>query len=249
VTIDYAAAIEQDSKRMGAALATNRNASIPWCGDWKVKDCALHLASVHHVVARVVAERPDASFDLFAALERPDASDPELDAWLADGSAALVRALRAAEPSDAAWSWWSAGQTVGFWARRMAHESLVHRWDAERGAGVDVVPVDPALASDGVDEFLEVFATTTRAIHNSPGNGETAHLHCTDTDGEWLIALPGAGQYDFRREHAKGDVALRGPAESLLLFCWGRVRPGDDGIEVIGDASIVDRWRDLVPAM
>ena len=24
------------------------------------------------------------------------------------------------------------------------------------------------------------------------------------------------------REHAKGDVAFRGPAEALLLFLWGR---------------------------
>jgi uncharacterized protein (TIGR03083 family) len=249
VTIDYTAAIEEDSARLATALAANRDAPIPWCGDWTVKDCALHLASVHHVVARVVADRPDASFDLFATLERPEASDPALNAWLADGTAALVRALHAADPGDVAWTWWPADQSVGFWARRMAHESLVHRWDGERGAGAHVVPVAPALAADGVDEFLEIFVATTRAMHNSPGAGETAHLHCTDTDGEWLIALPRAGQYEFRREHAKGDVALRGPAESLLLFCWGRFGPGEGGIDVIGDSSIADRWRDLVPAM
>ena len=227
MTIDYAAAIEEDSARLSTALAANRDAPIPWCGDWTVKDCALHLASVHHVVAHVVADRPDASFDLFATLERPEATDRALDAWFADGTSALVHALRVADPGDAAWTWWPSDQSVGFWARRMAHESLVHRWDGERGAGLDVVPVAPALAADGVDEFLEIFVATTRAMQSSPG----------------------AGQYEFSREHAKGDVALRGSAESLLLFCWGRLGPGEGGIDVIGDSSIADRWRDLVPAM
>jgi uncharacterized protein (TIGR03083 family) len=249
MTLDYTTAIETHSARLAAVLNAKRDAPIPWCGEWTVADCALHVGSVHHVVAQVVAGRPTASFELFATLERPDAFDPALGAWLAEGSAALAHALRAAEPTEPAWSWWPADTTVGFWARRMAHETLVHRWDAERGAGSNVVPADPALAADGVDEFLEIFVATTRAMHDAPGAGETAHLHCTDTDGEWLVTLPAAGTYEFRREHAKGDVALRGSAESLLLFCWGRMAAKDAGIEVIGDASIVGRWRELAPAM
>jgi uncharacterized protein (TIGR03083 family) len=249
MTIDYTAAIEAHSARLVAALAANRDAPIPWCGDWTVADCAQHVGSVHHVVAQVVADRPAANFELFATLERPDASDVALGAWLADGTAALVRAVRAAEPAEPAWSWWPSDATVGFWARRMAHETLVHRWDAERGAGIDAASVDVALAADGVDEFLEIFVATTRALHRAPGAGETVHVHCTDTDGEWLIALPAPGTYEFRREHSKGDVALRGPAESLLLFCWGRVTADEAGIEIIGDASIARRWRDLAPAM
>src|SRR5215467_2336663 len=114
MTLDYITAIEAHSARVVAALDANRDAPIPWCGDWTVADCALHVGSVHHVVAQVVADRPDATFELFATLERPDASDPALGAWLADGSAALVRALRGAEPAERAWSWWPADATVGF---------------------------------------------------------------------------------------------------------------------------------------
>jgi hypothetical protein len=46
------------------------------------------------------------------------------------------------------------------------------------------------------------------------------------------------------REHAKGDVAARGTASSLLLFLYGRV-PADD-LEVFGDAALLARWRELV---
>ena len=47
-----------------------------------------------------------------------------------------------------------------------------------------------------------------------------------------------------RREHAKGDVALRAPASGLLLFLYGRVGPAVG--EVFGDAALLARWQELV---
>jgi predicted lipid carrier protein YhbT len=48
-----------------------------------------------------------------------------------------------------------------------------------------------------------------------------------------------------RREHAKGDVAVRAPASDLLLFLWGRIPP--DRLEVMGDTALLPRWFELVP--
>jgi len=106
--------------------------------------------------------------------------------------------------------------------------------------------MDPAEASDGIDEMLDVFVGLTRVLFSAPGAGESAHLHCTDTEGEWLITFPAEGERVVTREHAKGDVAYRGPAESLLLFLWGR--DGGD-VDVVGDPAVADRWRELVPPM
>jgi hypothetical protein len=75
------------------------------------------------------------------------------------------------------------------------------------------------------------------------------HFHCTDTDGEWLVELPNASERVVTREHAKGDVALRGPAEGLLLVAWGRVTPEAVGVEVVGDAGAFKRWAELFPPM
>jgi hypothetical protein len=74
-------------------------------------------------------------------------------------------------------------------------------------------------------------------------------VHCTDTAGEWLIAFPAAGERVLSREHAKGDIAIRGPAEGLLLYVWGHRQADAAGVETIGDAALAARWRELAPAM
>ncbi|WP_238993563.1 hypothetical protein [Nocardioides caldifontis] len=50
---------------------------------------------------------------------------------------------------------WAEDRTVGYIRRRQAHEALIHRLDAELTAGT-VTALDPTLASDGVDEALDV---------------------------------------------------------------------------------------------
>lgn len=245
--LDYLASIASDSERARRALDANRDRAIPWSDSWTVQDCVQHVGAVHHVVSKVIAGRPTADFGAFGSLDIPDAEDPALGEWVADGTSRLLEQLRTVAPDEECWSWWPEGRTPAFWARRMAHETVVHRWDAESGAGGPPTPIEPALAADGVDEFLDVFVGMTRFRNKAPGAGETAHVHCTDTDGEWLITFPDTGARELRREHAKGDVAFRGPAEGLLLFLWGRVDPAAAGVEVIGDDTVVSRWRELIP--
>ena len=252
MSVDHAGFIEAigtDSARVQAALEAGRDRPIPWSDDWTVQDCALLVGAVHHVVAQVIEGRPTTDFGVFSQVALPDASDPALGQWIARSTAALLEQLRTVDPDEPCWTWWPPVQEVSFWGRRMAQETLVHRWDAELGAGVASSPVDPAFAADGVDEFLELFVARTRARASAPGNGETVHLHCTDTDGEWLVTFPDQGVSELRREHAKGDVAFRGPAEGLLLFLWGRMGAADAGVEVIGDDGVASRWRELVPAV
>jgi len=102
------------------ALAANRDAAIPWCGEWKVQDCARHVGGLHHVVAGVIEGRPTANFGLFKTLGTPKADDPGLGAWVAEGTAALTDQLRSAPTDDACWSFWEPVSTVAFWPRRTA---------------------------------------------------------------------------------------------------------------------------------
>ena len=135
------------------------------------------------------------------------------------------------------WSW-TDDRTVGFWARRQAHELSVHRWDAQAAAGT-TAPIDRELAADGIQELFDILPF--RPGGAPTGNGETIHLHCTDGDGEWLVRLAPEG-VTVVNEHAKGDVAARGGASDLLLMMWGRIPV--DQVEVFGDASLLERWSD-----
>ena len=57
--------------------------------------------------------------------------------------------FRAREPGAPAPTWFGPDQTVGFWIRRMAQETVIHRIDAELAAGLPVTPVPGDLAADG----------------------------------------------------------------------------------------------------
>jgi uncharacterized protein (TIGR03083 family) len=249
MSINYIDVVQSDSERIVAALAANREGVIPWSEKWTVQECARHVGGLHHVIAQIVEGRPTASFSVFKTLVQPAADDPGLGPWISAGTATMVEQLRKVRAGEACWSWWPEDQTVGFWNRRVALETVVHRWDVERGAGVDIVPTDPALAADTIDEYLDVFVGLQRVLNTAPGAGETAHVHCTDTDGEWFIEFPAPGERVVRREHAKGDVAFRGPAEGLMLYLWGRLPAEEAGVEIVGDTTLADRWTELAPSI
>jgi uncharacterized protein (TIGR03083 family) len=115
----------------------------------------------------------------------------------------------------------------------MAHETAVHRLDAERAAGREHRMM-PDLASDGIDEFLEYFFPL--AAPATPALAGSVHLHCTDADGEWTVRPDGAGGHTVARDHAKADAALRGDAHDLLMVLWRRSPL--DTVTVFGDADL-----------
>jgi uncharacterized protein (TIGR03083 family) len=247
--LDHVDVIRSESDRILAAVQERRAGPVPWCGAWTVQDVAQHVGGAHHVVAKVIAGRPTTTFGVFRDLAPPSAEDPGLGQWLADGTAALIEQLRTTDPDLETWSWWPTGRNVGFWARRMAQETMVHRWDAERGAGMDVAPMDPVVAADGIDEYLEVFVALTRHLNTAPGAGESVQITSTDTAGRWSIAFPEPGQSTLTRAAGESDLSLAGPAEGLLLLLWGRLDEREAGVEVAGDMSIWSRWRELAPGM
>jgi uncharacterized protein (TIGR03083 family) len=210
-------------------------ASVPGCPDWNLDDLLWHVGDAYHFwefVARTRV-RPDD----YVEPSRPDSHD-ELLAWLTERADALHARLETEDPATKVWTW-SSGDDIAWITRRMAHESAVHRVDAEAATGVDF-RIAPPVAADGIDEFLtyflgDRFADPPQAV----ALGGSVHLHCTDTDGEWTVVDGAPGQYVVAREHAKGDAALRGEADALLRVLWGR-QPLE-AVTVFGDADVVAR--------
>jgi uncharacterized protein (TIGR03083 family) len=221
----------------GIAAAARRvglDAAIPACPNWTMADLVAHVTQIHFRWIVSIAER-QTSPDQIRRPDRP--TDDELLETFDTGRAQLADILRTTDPSTEVWTW-TDDHTVGFVSRRMAHEMAVHRWDADSAEG-EPAPIEPELASDGIDEFLSNFAPRLKA--DAEPVGGSVHIHCGDTPGEWTIRPGQDGRaYAVAREHAKGDCALRGPANDILLVLWRR--RGLDTIDVVGDADVARRF-------
>lgn len=216
---------------------------VPSCPGWAMAKLVKHTGLVHRWATEIVATRSSNRVDMRALdLGLPD-KESDYAGWLTSGAGPLDGALRGAGPDTDVWTW-GAPQTSGWWARRMLHETTVHRADAEIAAGVSP-EIDPMAAADGIDEFLANLPTARRPSEHlgSLPTGESLHLHATDADGEWLIRCTDDG-IAWERGHAKATTAVRGPVGLLLLFTYGRVAPGDERLTVFGDESLLFAWQE-----
>ncbi len=237
-TTEYLSALDRDG---AAFLASCRSAGlgapVASCPGWTVSDLLWHLTEVHHFWRTVVDDRLD-TWEGYEQPARPD--DTVLPQMFSEGLSQLTAVLRAADPGAANWTW-STDRTAGFVIRRMAQETAVHRWDADAASG-HAVPIEAALASDGVDEFLEHFLDWP--AEGVPKPAGSVHLHCTDVAGEWTVR-EGADSFVVTREHAKGDCAMRGPASDLLLVLWRREPL--TAVDVVGDGAVAARFVAMSP--
>ena len=242
VSLDYLGAIRDNAAALvDAAEAAGLDARVPSCPDWTVGDLLAHMGEVHRWAAANCERAPGGPRQRAKELGVESAPDPAArPKWVRDGADALLRVLERS-PETPAWTWLPPA-TVGFWRRRQAHETAVHRVDAQLAAGRPE-PIDGPLAADGVDEWLSLVPNLPQVMQKLTGSGETVHLHCTDVDGEWLIRLEPTGM-ELERAHAKGDVAARGTASDLQLWLMGRLPV--ERLEVFGDAGLLERWRDRV---
>jgi uncharacterized protein (TIGR03083 family) len=223
---------------------------VPTCPDWTLRQLTTHVGRAHRWAGEIVATR-SAEFIPFRAV--PDGrlpDDPGRHAgWLRDGAARLVDAVHAAG-TDLVWTF-TRLRPASFWARRMAHETAVHRADAEIAAGRAPV-IDAGIAADGIDEWLE-----DQPGDESPdgrlgalADGQVLHFHATDEGlggaGEWLVRRTG-DRIAVQHGHGKGDAAVRGPASALLLVLVRRLPLDDAPVQIIGDRAVLERWLAATP--
>jgi uncharacterized protein (TIGR03083 family) len=247
VTLDYLSIISDESSRIVDAYELDRRAAVPWSDRWTVGTVARHVAGTHHVVADVIRGRPTADFGLFANLRTPAKDSPEFVEWFRSGTASLLDQVSSVPADDECWSWFEPGSSVGWWARRMAHEAVVHRSDVDAAQGREF-SVAPEVAADGIDEFLDVFVAASRAAQDGPA-GPTMSVECSDRKECWWVDLSRRGERTVSREPRDASVGIRGTAQQLLLFVWGRTPAGALALDASGDVGELDRWSELVPPM
>jgi uncharacterized protein (TIGR03083 family) len=232
--LDYPAAVRRDGSALAAAAeAAGPAVPIAGCPGWDVAELVGHITEVHYFWGEMV-ERRLQDPALVPPLERPG----DFSALLARcrvGVERLASILAAADPSAPVWTW-ARQKDAGFVIRHQAQETAVHRWDAEHAAG-RVFSIEPDLAADSIDEFLE--HTSAWRVEGAAPVGGTVHLHATDVPGEWTLSEDGSGALVVERGHDKGSAALRGRASDLLLILYRRI--GREAAEAFGDEAVLNR--------
>ncbi|TCC38833.1 maleylpyruvate isomerase family mycothiol-dependent enzyme [Kribbella speibonae] len=230
---------------------TDLGTAVPSCPGWNVGQLVRHVGGAHReatVVARTGETPPD---DEFREPTRwyADPSDRtvtavrELAGWIVDGARELAEALRTAGP-DVPIHMPIDEPTTRFTARRMAHETVMHRADAALALGA-AYELDPEVATDGIDEWMELGALPLHfEVHPwmrellAPGRT----LRFAAPEQSWVVDLTGDA-IRWRHSVEPTAVTVRGPLTDLLLHLYKR---RDNSIEVEGDRDLLDYYRERV---
>jgi uncharacterized protein (TIGR03083 family) len=247
----YISALRREGELLAAAAErAGMDAAVPSCAGWQVRDLLKHTGYVHRWAARVITQRltRPATEPGEEEILRLGPDDESLLGWFREGHAALVQALDAASADLDCWAFLGAPSPLAFWARRQAHETAIHRADAEQAAAIAGHATmaepwfEPAFAADGVDELIMGFLGRNIRQGRWPGLGGTLGIHADDGDGEradWLVAgEPGAALVSRGRGLADCDVT--GPACDLYLMLWNRRSAA--GLKVAGDRDVLSAF-------
>lgn len=231
---------------VAAARDGDLEAEIPYCPGWRLRDLITHVGLIYRWVGRVVGDACAEPPSLHSPeLQDPDpADDAGVLERLETARASAVGALSAAPAGLDCWTTWLSPAPLTFWARRMLHETLIHRVDARNAdhpqhlcRGEDL---DTLLADDGIDEMVCGFAVRYAKRLRTPAPA-TLSLTATDTGHSWWVALSaGAPQFGRGPAPSRPDTSVRGRSGELLLFLWNRRDTG--GLAVDGRAEVLDTW-------
>jgi uncharacterized protein (TIGR03083 family) len=248
--VDFRAALLDQTRDFGELIrSADPSTPVATCPGWTLKQLFRHVGRGNRWAAQIIADRRREPLDPrdVRGGKPPDDLDAAID-WLNDGAQLIVDAVDRVGPDTRVWTFLGP-RPCGWWIRRRLHEATVHRADAALALGLDY-ELSPELAADAISEWIELM--TVQATPQAPPlpRGQTLHLHATDDglgpSGEWTI-VNGEEGVGWSHEHGKGDAAVRGPANDLLLAIVRRRTAAEVGVEIFGDNSVWDGWLEYTP--
>lgn len=231
--------LESDGRLLiAAACRAGWDARVPGT-EWNVRELVTHTGGIHRWAADIVATCGQ-RFDTAAGSAvgtGPD--DDDLAEWFVAGHAALVATLRSAAADLECATFLPAESPRHFWSRRQAHETAIHRIDAEGAGGGECTPFEVSFAQDGIGEIVQGFAARRSNVVD-----RKATLGLAATDGpSWLISFGGERIEATESDDMTGaDVTVRGASSDLYRWLWNR----PSGAVVDGDREIADLWSKTV---
>jgi uncharacterized protein (TIGR03083 family) len=247
-TDDYISALVREGQLLvdvsrSGCVGEGADARVPTCPDWVWRDLLAHVGFVHRWAAGYVAK------GLTEMVEEPGEEevlsrapgDDQLVEWVAEGHKRLVGSLRSAPADLNCWTFLAAPSPLAFWSRRQAHETAVHRVDAELAAGQPPGAIGTSFAVDGIDELLLGFLARRRSRRLPELEPGVIRFEASDTGDSWTVQIS-----PDRMETTKGpstnesELSVTGPASELYLLLWNRRRSAS--VEVDGRQDLLDQW-------
>jgi uncharacterized protein (TIGR03083 family) len=233
--------LEADYTRLRAVAADALDRTVPSCPGWTGADLVRHVAEVYLHKAETMRR------GTWPAPWPPDLpGDPLVQ--LDDAYRTLVGEFAAREFGDPTLTWFDPDQTVGFWVRRMAQETVVHRLDAELTADVPHDPVPSDLADDGIEEVLERFLAYSSVV-----DPEEFNSHLTECDGRTVQVATESGGWQVQlgpevvaveRGHSDAEAGVSGESAAVLRWVWRRA--GDEAVQLDGNRWVLGKLRMLL---
>jgi uncharacterized protein (TIGR03083 family) len=231
----YFELIDADTERLVEMGERGLKEPVPSCAGWDVAEVVWHTAVVFEHKVRVMADNawpdpwPPGDFD-----------DKDELGFLREAKDDLFEEFSRHDIGEQTTTFGS-DSTIGFWARRMALEAAVHRYDAEL-AHSDPTPVADDLALDGVDEVLQVMLAgpwwSERVDTQYPVDAVVA---VRAADRAWSCDVRQRSVTVSDGADAAAAATVQGEPQHVFLWLWGRVP--DSAVQTSGDASILAQFR------
>ena len=238
-------AVETEGELLASsAIGTNPDAEVPGCPGLALGETVRHVGSLYRMVLSWLraGERPT------SWQREPDLGQP-VEEYLLAGLRAVVDHLGAHDPEDPCSTWWPEHQAYGFWYRRLAHETTVHRMDVQGAAHIGLDGVADDIALDGIDEILSLWFVHRLTVMRVSG---TRHGRVRVRTGgrEWIARSTPAGTSAWRVEDSNETTEPAVPDDAVVFadpmstyrWMWGRLSP-HRGVEREGsDDAVAQLW-------
>jgi uncharacterized protein (TIGR03083 family) len=215
----YEAAFEAETARfIAAAERQDPAATVPTCPQWTYRDLIAHVGTGHRFAIEAIARGTDDP-PPYAVIEAPE----QWPQWLTDGAERLIAAIRERGFDEPVWTWQQAYPGAGFWLRRMLHDDIIHRFDADPDGDLA-----PDLAADGIGDILDVATTLAATPLMKALTSRSGTLQLRTPEGAWHVTVDATGAA-WRDGEAPADETVTGSSTELLLVLNRRRSPVDPG--------------------
>ncbi len=242
--VDYARlldVLDTEGERLAtSATGSDPDLEVPHLPGMRLGEVVRHVGSVYRMVGSWLrdGERPT------RWQREPEGGQTVVD-YLRAGLLEVVDELDRHDPEEGAPTWWPEHQNYGFWCRRLAHETTIHRVDVQlTGAKLLVGDLSPEVALDGVDEIMSLWFTHRLGVlgvsESVPGT-----VAVNAGGRRWLARVTATGTSAWRADDDEpADATVSSDPAGMYLWLWGR-RPGAY-VQESGDPLLVAQLRSLL---